>query len=113
MKPPVGYASSSPSCANRSRVGTDIAVNVHYTPNGKPLTDHVRIGFTLAKEPPKRHFGPVHAHARDESVDVIDGEHHATEAQRVDRLNALPVGSPHHGKSGPDIGQEGGTKRGD
>jgi hypothetical protein len=36
--------------------GTDIAVNVHYTPNGKPVTDHVRIGFTLAKEPPKRRY---------------------------------------------------------
>jgi len=36
--------------------GTDIAVNVHYTPNGTPVTDHVRIGFTLAKEPPKRRY---------------------------------------------------------
>jgi hypothetical protein len=36
--------------------GTDIAVNVHYTPNGTPLIDHVRIGFTLAKEPPKRRY---------------------------------------------------------
>ena len=36
--------------------GTDIAVNVHYTPNGTPLTDHVRIGFTLAKEAPKRRY---------------------------------------------------------
>jgi hypothetical protein len=36
--------------------GTDIAVNVHYTPNGKPVTDHVRIGFTLAKEPPQRRY---------------------------------------------------------
>jgi hypothetical protein len=36
--------------------GTDIAVNVHYTPNGKPVTDHVRIGFTLGKEPPKRRY---------------------------------------------------------
>jgi hypothetical protein len=36
--------------------GTDIAVNVHYTPNGKPVTDHVRIGFTLAKESPKRRY---------------------------------------------------------
>jgi len=36
--------------------GTDIAVNVHYTPNGTPLTDHVRIGFTVAKEPPKRRY---------------------------------------------------------
>jgi len=36
--------------------GTDIAVNVHYTPNGKPLKDHVQIGFTLAKTPPKRRY---------------------------------------------------------
>jgi hypothetical protein len=36
--------------------GTDIAVNVHYTPNGKPVTDHVRIGFTIAKEPPARRY---------------------------------------------------------
>jgi hypothetical protein len=36
--------------------GTDIAVNVHYTPNGTAVTDHVRIGFTLAKEPPKRRY---------------------------------------------------------
>lgn len=36
--------------------GTDIAVNVHYTPNGKAVKDHVRIGFTLAKEPPKRRY---------------------------------------------------------
>ena len=32
--------------------GTDIAINVHYTPNGNPVTDHVRVGFTIAKEPP-------------------------------------------------------------
>jgi len=43
--------------------GTDIAVNVHYTPNGKPITDHVRIGFTLAKEPPKRRYIAMSASA--------------------------------------------------
>jgi hypothetical protein len=36
--------------------GTDIAVNVHYTPSGTAVTDHVRIGFTLANEPPKRRY---------------------------------------------------------
>ena len=36
--------------------GTDIAVNVHYTPNGKPLTDRVQIGFTLAKTTPRRRY---------------------------------------------------------
>ena len=43
--------------------GTDIAVNVHYTPSGKPVTDHVRIGFTLAKEPPKRRYIAMSASA--------------------------------------------------
>jgi hypothetical protein len=36
--------------------GTDIAVNVHYTPKGTALKDHVRIGFTIAKEPPTRRY---------------------------------------------------------
>jgi len=36
--------------------GTDIAFNVHYTPNGKPVTDHVQVGFTIAKTPPKRRY---------------------------------------------------------
>jgi len=36
--------------------GTDIAVNVHYTPNGTAVRDHVRIGFTVAKEPPQRRY---------------------------------------------------------
>ena len=36
--------------------GTDIAVNVHYTPNGTAVTDHVRIGFTISKELPKQRY---------------------------------------------------------
>ena len=36
--------------------GTDIFVNLHYTPNGTPVTDHIRIGFTFAKEPPKKRY---------------------------------------------------------
>jgi len=36
--------------------GSDIALNLHYTPNGKALTDHVKIGFTVAKEPPQRRY---------------------------------------------------------
>ena len=33
---------------------TDVYLNLHYTPNGKPIRTHVRVGFTVAKEPPKR-----------------------------------------------------------
>ena len=36
------------------KAGTDIVFQVHYTPNGKDLMDQPRIGFTVAKEEPKR-----------------------------------------------------------
>lgn len=36
------------------KAGTDIVFQVHYTPNGKEVTDHPRIGFTVAKQPPQR-----------------------------------------------------------
>jgi hypothetical protein len=35
---------------------SDLMVQLHYTPNGKPVTDVTRIGFTVAKEPPRRRF---------------------------------------------------------
>jgi len=36
--------------------GSDITLNLHYTPNGTAVTDHVQIGFTVAKEPPERRY---------------------------------------------------------
>jgi hypothetical protein len=38
------------------KAGTDIVFQVHYTPNGKDLTDRPRIGFTVAKEPAERTY---------------------------------------------------------
>jgi hypothetical protein len=35
---------------------TDLVVQLHYTPNGKEVSDITRIGFTLAKVPPARRF---------------------------------------------------------
>jgi hypothetical protein len=36
--------------------GSDIRINLHYTPNGTAVTDHVRIGFTVAKQAPQRRY---------------------------------------------------------
>jgi hypothetical protein len=36
------------------KAGTDIVFQVHYTPNGKEVTDRPRIGFTVSKTPPER-----------------------------------------------------------
>ena len=36
--------------------GSDITLNLHYTPNGVAVTDHVQIGFTVAKQAPERRY---------------------------------------------------------
>jgi len=36
------------------KADTDIVFQMHYTPNGKDVTDRPRIGFTVAKEAPER-----------------------------------------------------------
>jgi hypothetical protein len=36
--------------------GSDIVVSIHYTTNGKAVTDRTKIGFTVAKTPPPRKF---------------------------------------------------------
>jgi len=36
--------------------GSDITLNLHYTPNGTAVTDHVQIGFTVTKDSPERRY---------------------------------------------------------
>jgi hypothetical protein len=36
--------------------GSDISFSLHYTPNGKAVTDHVKVGFTVLKEAPERRY---------------------------------------------------------
>jgi len=36
--------------------GSDIRFGIHYTPNGTAYTDHIQVGFTVAKEPPQRRY---------------------------------------------------------
>jgi hypothetical protein len=44
------------NAAKLIKAGTDIVFQVHYTPNGKEVTNRPRIGFTVAKAPPQRIF---------------------------------------------------------
>ena len=44
------------NAAKLVRAGSDMTLNLHYTPNGTAVTDHVRIGLTIAKEPPARRY---------------------------------------------------------
>ena len=49
--------------------GSDLIVSLHYTTNGKAVTDRTRIGFTVAKTPPKKKF-VVQGSGEDEPVIV-------------------------------------------
>lgn len=48
--------------------GSDLLLQIHYTPNGAATTDQTEVGFTLAKEEPSRRFltiGPTALRDRD------------------------------------------------
>jgi hypothetical protein len=55
----IGYAPGQPAeilppgQAKLIKAGSDIVLEVHYTPNGRATTDQTRVGLILAKEPPK------------------------------------------------------------
>ncbi|HEY1676960.1 MAG TPA: thiol-disulfide isomerase [Candidatus Sulfotelmatobacter sp.] len=55
----IGYAPGQPAeilppgQAKLIKAGSDIVLEVHYTPNGKATTDQTRVGLLFAKEPPK------------------------------------------------------------
>jgi hypothetical protein len=36
--------------------GSDIVYGLHYTPNGKAVTDHVKVGFTVVDKAPERRY---------------------------------------------------------
>jgi hypothetical protein len=42
--------------AKRIPAGSDLVIQVHYTPNGTATLDQTRIGFAIAKEKPARQF---------------------------------------------------------
>jgi hypothetical protein len=56
----VGYAPGQnaeilrPGQAKLIKAGSDIVLEVHYTPNGTATTDQARLGIVFAKEPPKQ-----------------------------------------------------------
>ena len=63
----VGYAPGLPptECkpgeAKLVKAGSDIILQLHYTPNGKATTDKTRIGIVFAKEPPQRRVMTMNA----------------------------------------------------
>jgi hypothetical protein len=44
------------AAAKLIKADTDLVFQVHYTPNGKEVTDRPRVGFTVLKEAPRRRY---------------------------------------------------------
>ncbi len=43
-----------PGQARQLRAGSELILNIHYQPNGKPAEDSSSVGFVFAKQPPKQ-----------------------------------------------------------
>src|SRR5207247_4908098 len=50
-----------PGQAKLIKAGTDIILQLHYTPNGKATSDKTKIGLVFAKEPPKERVMTMNA----------------------------------------------------
>jgi hypothetical protein len=79
--------------------GTVIWLNLHYTPNGTAVTDHVRIGFTVAKDQPKRRYLALSGSAPSDrkifAIPPFDGNYEApaaefTFAENVELVGLMP-----------------------
>ncbi len=51
----------NPGQAKLLKAGTDIVLQLHYTPNGKATSDKTKIGLIFAKEPPKERVMTMNA----------------------------------------------------
>ncbi len=64
--------------------GTDVWVNLHYTPNGIAVIDHIKVGFTVAKETPKKRYLALSTSATQDrtqfAIPPFDGNYQAPPA---------------------------------
>jgi hypothetical protein len=45
---------SPPGMAKLVKAGSDLVLEIHYTPNGKPAADRIQVGVVFAKSPPRK-----------------------------------------------------------
>jgi hypothetical protein len=57
-----------PEAALLIPAGSDIVIQMHYTPNGHATTDQTKIGLTLADTPPKYRYLPISA--QNETIEI-------------------------------------------
>lgn len=83
-----------PGEAKLVKAGSDLVLQLHYTPNGKATTDRSRIGLVFAKEPPQRRVMTMNALNVFLKIPPGDSNYeahsHATMPQDVMLVNMMP-----------------------
>jgi hypothetical protein len=69
--------------ARRLPAGSRLAFQIHYTPNGRPVQEQMRIGLVFAKQPPVFESKVVGIQKRDLSIPPYAANHVETRDQNV------------------------------
>jgi hypothetical protein len=105
----VGYAPGqpaeilSPGQAKLIKAGSDIVLEVHYTPTGKATTDRTRVGIVFAKEPPKERVLTLSASNGTFKIPPGDPNHRVDASFEVLRDVKLSSLHPHMHMRGKDF----------
>ncbi len=105
----VGYAPGqpaeilSPGQAKLIKAGSDIVLEVHYTPTGKATTDRTRVGIVFAKEPPKDRVLTLSASNGTFKIPPGDPNHRVDASFEVRRDVKLASLHPHMHMRGKDF----------
>ena len=105
----VGYAPGqpaemlSPGQAKLIKAGSDIVLEVHYTPTGKAATDRTRVGIVFAKEPPKERVLTLSASNGTFKIPPGDPNHRVDASFEVLRDVKLSSLHPHMHMRGKDF----------
>ncbi|MCU1241832.1 MAG: hypothetical protein JWO71_2558 [Candidatus Acidoferrum typicum] len=105
----VGYAPGqpaeilSPGQAKLIKAGSDIVLEVHYTPTGKAATDRTRVGIVFAKEPPKERVLTLSASNGTFKIPPGDPNHRVDASFEVLRDVKLASLHPHMHMRGKDF----------
>jgi hypothetical protein len=105
----VGYAPGQPAeilsagQAKLIKAGSDIVLEVHYTPTGKAATDRARVGIVFAKEPPKERVLTLSATNGTFKIPPGDPNHRVDASFEVIRDVKLAGLHPHMHMRGKDF----------
>jgi hypothetical protein len=92
-----------PEAALLIPAGSDIVIQMHYTPNGHATTDQTQIGLTLAAAPPKYRYLPISAQNETIEIPPNDANYESHASLIVNRDVRLVWLLPHMHVRGKDF----------